>query len=35
MLDRETKELLQKALQKTWRKVQGPESGEEPACGGK
>ena len=31
----ETKELLQKPLQKTWRKMQKPERGEEPDCGGK
>ena len=38
MLERETwqtKELLQKPLQKTWCKVQKPERGEELACGGK
>ena len=30
----ETKKLQQKLLQKTWCKVQKPEKGEEPACGG-
>ena len=31
----ETKELLQKPLEKTWRKLQKSERGEESACGGK
>ena len=30
----ETKELLKKPLQKTWRKVQKPERSEEQVCAG-